>query len=351
MRSSFALQGLPHRGRELAEAAASLGGGIVIFDAEDRVLWANQEQREQWPCFQFRPEDTYKDLIYALVRHGFNGNPLAAENPRLYAETASCARRHTDMDFINVYPAGRMLVSHLRLDGGMSMQARVAVKATGMERYFDGAQNWLGVVWASKISEAFRGLQSALDAVGLAVGLVDQAKRLIHANAAFRLLAERGDGILETEDGIRAADRYDHIVLAQAVLAACAGRKEPAIVPLRRPGAGDPHLLAVSPGASAGTAVLAVAAFGEDQEEIRSALGRTFDLTPAEAHVTALLGAGLSVREIADARSVDPGTAYNQVKGIKARLRRSGFAAAGLGDITSLVMRIAAITRASLTRQ
>lgn len=342
---------LPSHAIDLIQSAENAGGAVLVFDREDRIIGANQEQRRIMPCNAYGPDDTYGSLFWSLHRAGLTGNKGAKADPEAWLANTIAARHSSpNLDFVNSYPWGRMLVSHLRLDDGTSIQARLDMKASGIDRYFGDYDAGLGVMLAVRVQREMRGLQSALNNLGLAVALVDSAGTPIHQNVSFGELLEAADGLTLASDGsVMALDGCDDLVLRQTLEHVATGAVPSCHVPLRRSG-GSPLIMAVSAGTLPGTAVLAVARDGEDDREIAAVLMRAFDLSPVEAEVLAALGAGLSVKEIAQRRGVTEGTTYLQVKAVKVALERFEFAATDLATLASLVTRIAAITRAPRPR-
>lgn len=158
-----ALPQLPQHAVDLIQAADDAGGAVVVFDYEDRILGANNEQRRIMPCSAYGSGDTYGSLFWSAYQAGMTGNTSAKKDPAAWLADAVAARRSSpNLDFINNYQWGRMLVSHLRLDDGTSIQARINMKATGIDRYFGDQDAGLGVMWAVRVQREMRGLQSAL---------------------------------------------------------------------------------------------------------------------------------------------------------------------------------------------
>lgn len=322
------------------------GGAVLVFDRDDRIMLANREQRRIMPCCDYTANDTYSSLFWSLVEHGMTGNPVARKAPEEWLAGAIGARHNSpNLDFVNSYDWGRMLVSHLRLDDGTSIQARLDMRKTGMERYFDGPGMAMGVTRALRLRQDIRSLEGTLDTLGLAVALVDGHGCLLHANSSFSAMLEASDGLANLNGHhIAAIDRGDELVLQQALHNICAQALPVAYVPIRRR-KGDPFVLAVSAGATPGTAILALTRFGEDLSEIASALRQALGVTPAEADVMVGLGAGRSVAELSQHRGVSTATTYQQIHAVKGTLRRHRFAAPDLPGIAGLVTGIAAITR------
>lgn len=346
---------LPSLGCDLIRAAEGVDGAIIVYAPDDRIVWANAQQRQIASCCEHSSSDTYETLFWSLLKAGKVGNKQAFQNPADWLASAISTRRTSpNLDFINTYPWGRMLVSHLMFENGMSIQARINLSNNEIGNYFTAPTAGIGVLWASKIHQQMQGFRAALDSLEIGIGLVDGDGRVIHLNNSLTDMVKQGDGITHAPDGtLMATDIYDDMVFRQALQTASDfshALSAPIIVPLRRPNKMAPHLLVVSPGNVAGTTLLAVSRFGEDLDAIADALRQAFNLSPAEAQIAARLGAGMTVKEIAESRSITEATAYTQIKSVKIALRRSKFAANGFNDIASLVMKLAAVTRVTRWR-
>lgn len=329
---------------DLVREAAGAGGAVIVYDRDDRIVWVSEGQRALMPCSDY-VDETYSSLFWKIFNAGLIGTKSAQPDPSAWLEGTIAARRTSpNLDFVNTYPWGRMLVSHLLLDDGVSIQARLDMRQAGIDRYFGERDAGLGVLWALRVQRHMRGMQSALDSLPIAVGMVDVAGRLIHSNASFDDLVRDGDGLVLAEDEcVKATDLCDDIVLEQAVAHIAYGTQPSTCVPIRR-GVKSPLIAAVNPGNLPGTAVIMVSCFGEDHSAVAASLRQAFNLSPAEAEIAAGIGAGKSMAEIASTRGVGEKTAYNQVRSIKASLRRSQFAIDDLADIANIVTKIAAIT-------
>lgn len=336
---------LPSPAIELVRATEDAGGAVLVFDPSDHIIWANAAQRALMPCCGYEADDTYESFFWGALKSGRNGNKAARDDPHAWLAQAIAARQCSpNLNFVNVYPWGRMIVSHLRLEDGRSIQSRIDYTASGVARFFPDFDGGVGVLWALKMQQRMRSLQNALDALSVSVGLVDGNGRLFHRNASLDDLLMADDGLRLDEKGILAAtDECDGIVLTQALENVAAGTLSHLFVPLRRRNA-PPLMMAVSRGDVEGTAVIAISRFGEDQAELAGAIRQALGITPAEAEVIAGIGSGRSVSEIAASRGVTEDTAYKQIKSVRAAMRRSRFGASDLAGIASLVTKIAAIS-------
>lgn len=343
---------LPEPIRKIALDTDAAGGAVLVFDPEDRILFANNEQRRIMPCCEYSKGDTYSSLFYALLTRNLNGNPAAKASPEAWLADAIAARRCSpNLDFVNSYSWGKMLVSHMRLSDGTSIQARLDMRLTGMERYFEGPDACLGVARVLRMRRDILSLEGALDNLGLAVALVESNGHLLHGNASFLEMIGLNDGLIDKfGNGLTATDPCDNMVLKQAIKHVSAGILSTSYVPLHRR-QGDPLILAVSMTANTGVLVFAVSRFNEDTSEINAALRQALGVSQAEAEVMTALGSGDTVPDLSKKRGVSTNTTYYQIKNAKKRLERIRFSSADMSAISSLVAGISAISRVNCRRQ
>lgn len=339
---------LPEPIRKIALDTDAAGGAVLVFDSDDSIVFANNEQRRLMPCCEYNRRDTYSSLFYALLSRKMNGNPAANASPEAWLADATAARRCSpNLDFVNTYSWGKMLVSHMRLDDGTSIQARLDMRLTGMERYFEGPDAWMGVARVLRMRRDILSLESALDNLGLAVALVESNGQLLHGNASFLEMIGLSDGLSDRfGNGIIATDPCDDMVLQQAVKHVAAGVLQTYYVPLHRKH-GDPLILAISKTNNTGILVFAVSRFNEDTSEINAALRQALGVSQAEAEVMTALGSGSTVPDLSRKRGVSTNTTYYQIKSAKKRLENIRFSSTDMSGISSLVSGISAISRAS----
>ncbi|WP_298372576.1 hypothetical protein [Azospirillum sp.] len=345
MFSNFSVGCLARPASDLIQAANNAGGAVLVYSKNDEIVWANDAQRALMPCSDY-VDETYSSIFWKVFEAGFSGAKLAKDDPVSWLEGAIVSRNNSqNLDFINEYFWGRMLVSHIRLDDGVSVQARIDLKKSGLENYFRGETAGLGIMWALQMQRDITNLQSALDGLAIAVGLVDGDGRILHKNTSFSDMLSACDGLYQSEDNIiLAVDVCDDMVVKQSIKNVTGGLLDSSFAPLRRATA-PPLVMAVTAGDVPGTAVLAVSRFGEDHESLVAGIRQALGITPAEAAVIAGIGVGQSVAEIAVARNVTEKTTRNQVQSLRRALEGSRFAVGDLAGIASLVTKIAAITR------
>ncbi|MCW2246343.1 PAS domain-containing protein [Azospirillum fermentarium] len=278
-----AVSALPSHAIGLIQATEEVGGAVLVFDGADRIVWANDAQRMLMPCIGYGDGDCYETLFWAALAAGLNGNKAAGRDPHGWLAMAVATRQSSpNLNFVNEYPSGRMLVSHLRLDDGWSVQSRIGYSVSGIARFFPDYDGGVGVLWVLKMRERIRRLHTAFDDLPVAVGLVDADGGLLHRNAALDALLAAGDGLrLDGGGRVTATDGGDGVVLTQALGYVAGGLLPLLFVPLRRYRA-PPLMMAVNRGDLEGTAVVAISHFGADQKELTALIRRTLDLSSGE---------------------------------------------------------------------
>lgn len=168
-----------------------------------------------------------------------------------------------------------------------------------------------------------------LERVSIGTLLVDQRGRLVRTNRIGDEILAANDGLRIGAEGLETATPKQTAALRRAIAGAAEtsrGEIGSAGGRLRvtRPSGGRPYLLEVSPvdrGAEVWGSTKCLAAIlvtdgnGGIQPDI-DALRTFYDLTPAEAELTAMLAHGLSLDEAAERRGVSRNTARGQLKRI-----------------------------------
>lgn len=171
-----------------------------------------------------------------------------------------------------------------------------------------------------------------LDRVSVGTILVDERGRVVRTNRIADDILARCDGLASRPDGLEAAVPQQTVALRRAIAEAAATSRGEGLgaggrFRISRPSGRSPYLLEVSPiergaeiwgsGRSL-AAILLTDGNGGIQPDER-ALQTFYELTPAEAELTALLARGLSLDEAADHRGVSRNTARGQLKRIFAK--------------------------------
>lgn len=341
---------LPTPAVDLITATDGAGGAVMVFDANDRIIWANPAQRTLMPCGNYDVDETYESLFWKLLESGLNGNSKAQIDPRAWLAAAVMTRRCSpNLNFVNKYRGRNNFVTHLLLEDGTSIQARIDVDSAGLTDFL-GEFGGSGITFALRCKERMDVFRKSLDSISLAIAVVDAHGHLLLQNASFREMIEKDDALRISEAaGLTTIHSDDGVTLYEAIRKAANGATQSTIVPILLPDR-DPDLMTVAPGPRPGTATLILSRFGEDEQAIISQIRQTLGTTPAEAEVAYAIGAGRSVAEIAELRNTSEATVYTQLKHIRAALRATKVASADLAGIAALVNRVAAITRSAITR-
>ncbi|MGR0185540.1 helix-turn-helix transcriptional regulator [Azospirillum aestuarii] len=336
----------------MINTAEEFGGAVLIYSPEDAVAWANAAQARMFPCTDYQKE-TYASLFWSVLNSGAMISAEINRDPVSYLARKTIERRAKEhLQWVGAYQHGRMAVSNLCLSDGTCVQVRVGLPCLAVEQYLPMADGGADLFEIARLRRALVGLNSALDALDLAVALCRDDAALIHGNASFTEALTAGDGLCLDEAGHVTSVMSGTGPELRAAIATVASSRAPRMVFLRRH-RGDPLLMAVAPGELERTVILVVARFGDDAESVAASLRAAFGLPDAQAHVAALIGAGLSPEAIGALRGSSPRTVYNQINGkdgMKARLRQKEFAADDLSAISKLVGKIAAMSRA-ITRK
>ncbi|WP_188262200.1 helix-turn-helix transcriptional regulator [Azospirillum tabaci] len=336
----------------MISTAEEFDGAVLIYSPDDAVSWVNHAQVMAFPCSDYLKE-TYASLFWNVLNSGAMVSAEINRDPVSYLARKTIERRVKErLQWVGAYQHGHMAVSNLCLPDGTCVQVRVGLPSLSVEQYLPTADGGEDLFEIAKLRRALVGLSSALDALDLAVALCRDDGVLIHGNASFNEAVVVGDGVCLDEAGHVTAVMREAGPELRTVVAAVVANRQPQTIFLRRH-KGDPLLMAIAPGALERTVILVVARFGDDAESVAASLRAAFGLPDAQAHVAALIGAGLSPESIGALRGSSPRTVYNQINGkdgMKARLRQKEFAADDLSAISKLVGKIAAMSRA-ITRK
>lgn len=171
-----------------------------------------------------------------------------------------------------------------------------------------------------------------LERVSVGTILVDEQGRVVRSNRVADEILARRDGLVARTAGLEASTRRQTAALRKAIADAAAtsrggNRGAGERFRIARPSGGRPYLVEVSPvgrraqigGATRGLAAILLTDGNGGGEPDQQALQSFYELTPAEAELTALLARGLCLDEAADHRRVSRNTARGQLKRIFAK--------------------------------
>lgn len=342
--------GLSDATASLIESANRVDGSVILFDAQDNIIWVNERQRTLMPCTDYVGE-TYSSLFWRALDKGLVGNPVAVSRPQMWLEFMILERASKRLgQSINHYAWGDMALTHRRFDDGSSIQIRFpthGVDADSPERLL------LDAVEARREAASLR---HALDNLDVAVAIVDDQGRSIHTNECMRRLLSQDLGLQFTDGGrLEPLHPVDYHLWQSALALAAFGRESSVLM---MPGEDDePPLLAVTiaPGAHPRTAIVLAASLraGFAPSHI-DGLAEAFDVEPDDAQIMAKLAAGHTLQEIAaqrpsrtDGNVVSP---FLNVAGVRRALRRHHLTPESQAHVAALVLKVASITRMPLAR-
>lgn len=161
-------------------------------------------------------------------------------------------------------------------------------------------------------------LASALDALSVGCILVDSERRVVFASRAASAILSRRDGLCISGGRLATAPTVDGSALIGALrIVARKGAVERCFSVDRTSGLLAYQLVAQAiPGASAGFISLWVTDPAAGARAAVDRLAETYCLTPAEADITAQIGQGHDLRQIAEQRRSRPETVRWQLKQI-----------------------------------
>jgi DNA-binding CsgD family transcriptional regulator/PAS domain-containing protein len=194
-------------------------------------------------------------------------------------------------------------------------------------------------------------LRAGLDALPEGVAVIDEARRLLFANAALERMAAERDGLSLGPQGLDVQDPALRVALGRAVTAALAAANgQVGLLPmagtlgLTRPSGRAPWMVRALPllrgearelPAGFRGAMLLVSDGERRGAPAAAVLGRLFALTPAEAALAASLAAGQSLEQHATRRGISRETARSQMAAIR---RKTG--CRRQADLAALLARV-----------
>jgi DNA-binding NarL/FixJ family response regulator len=189
---------------------------------------------------------------------------------------------------------------------------------------FDHFEHALNMQYAIGLSAAKAASQAAdLEQADHGVILLDHTGRVLHANTSARHIAERGDGLVLSANGISARSLTDATALQKRIYAALHGQAaKPLSIP--RPFGGHPYVITVFPVPRPGVLVHAgwvsacVRIFDPDHNAAVS-LAKTaplLGLTPQETQILSALLEGAEPADIAALRGLRSSTVRGHLSAI-----------------------------------
>jgi len=322
----------------LIDSAAKLDGAVILFDHDDNVVWVNDRQRQILPCSDYN-EETYEGLFWRAFHAGFLGNAGARERPAEFLALAAIERRAAFAQTVNEYAGlGRVALTHRRLSSGHSIQLRFPIDNVDAS---DPEAVLMAAVIATRDAAAMR---YALDRVATGVVILDDASRLLYANAAAHEIVDQGALVL---DGamLRPTNPDDWGLWFRGLDSAKAGERAPVMM-LRDAEGSVAAAITFGPGHHPDTALGLVARLDAPMSaDVAAALSR-LGLSKSQAGVLELLAVGRTVEEIARQRGGSEKTVHIHLGDARKRLRANDLVVDSHVQLANLVLAIAAITRA-----
>lgn len=328
----------------LIESAGRVDGSVILFDAQDNIVWVNERQRALMPCTDYIGQ-TYSSLFWRALEKGMVGNPVAKERPQLWLEFTNLERATKRLaQSVNRYAWGDMAVTHRRFDDGSSVQIRFPTNGADA----DSPERLL--LNAAEARYEALALRHALDNLDLGVAIVDEIGRPLHINAALRTMIGQNLGLDVTDrDQLKPLHPVDHD-LWQSALALAGADYAPTLMMV--PGADEPPLLALSifRGVHPGTIVVLAARLRPDfSDRDANNLAEAFGMPKDQAKVMTSLANGQTLQEIAaQHRLVTTGNVVSPFfnpAGVRQILRRHQINGDNQAQIATLVLNVSAITR------
>ncbi len=281
---------------------------------------------------------------------------------------------HLDEDFVRrseyfndfALPTGSRYLISAKLSPGEAVAAHLSFGRDTAHGQFDDAstQNYRRLVphamRAAQIARRFMLLRAdkdragaALDAVSWGVIVTDALGNVLMANAAAERRLRGSDGLTTVKGKLSTLRIQDSAALAALILRTAlaggsVGSQAGGALTVERPGRAPLNLLAAplmsDAAASLGVRSSSVIIFVTDPQRTgrtpASVLQSLYQLTPAEAEVALALADGLSIEQIADARSRRRQTIRQQVKMV---LAKTG--ATRQAELVRLVLSLPALSR------
>ncbi len=341
--------GLSDATASLIESADRVDGSVILFDAQDNIVWVNERQRALMPCTDY-VNQTYSSLFWSALERGLVGNALAVSRPQMWLEFSALERATRRLSqTVNRYSWGDMALTHRRFDDGSSIQIRFATGGADAE---SPERLLLEAVAARREATSLR---YALDSLDVGIGITDKYGRPLHANSALQNILKQDLGLMLADDGRVVPMHPEDFQVWQSALVMAAAGYAPSVLML--PNGDEPPLLALTifPGAHKDTVVVLAAPLrgGFNQSHI-DGLSEAFGIPPDQAAVMAKLASGLSLQEIAAQRRSETSgnviSPFYNVAGVRHTLRHHQLTADNQAQVAALVLKVAAITRAPMAR-
>ncbi len=321
--------------RNLIESAARLDGAILLFDRDDRVVFANERQRERFACCDY-DKRTYSEFFWGMHACGMLGSAAARSDPASFlavtlVERANVPKAHTFYEYPGL---GLSTVSNRHLDNGMGLQLRHLVGS------IDASDPDIVLMKALQAQRDLEALKLALNSLDVGVAIVDRQGAVLYRNeglADVPLLIRRNGTLAPIWPGDVAGWR-------QAV-AGCAGGAIAKAFLRDRDGA-VVAVAAMCPGQHAGTIVIRAALLKVALQPGAAEWLGDLGVRASEVQALDLVLQGCSTDEVGALLHRDAKTVNGQLARARGALRSRDLIVDGQNQLLTLAMRMSAVTRA-----
>ncbi len=302
------------------EAAQTTGDALVIFDVEDRIIFANERHREIYDNIDHDKYPTFTDVFWSCVKSGRFDHPLVYEDPKTWlADTLRGRLEHPSVRFLRRHRDGSaFVIRNVRVDGIGSYQTRTSLSptmATGVVDFcsFDPSASPQDAGSAAEIADLrnrVADMTAALDAWRAPCALISDAGQVRHFNHAMSLLLDQEDGLRLAGPSLQADFLEDHKRLLAKIKRYAHTRAGSAVATMRvRRNSGRPPLVVSINATTHGLAPLVRAPIGSvivlvaDPDSACAVDARTlrhlYDLTEFQADLATRLVRAESLSAIA----------------------------------------------------
>lgn len=344
---------IPQPFADLAVTASRYAATLAIYDAEDRLIFANGVARKLYSFFDFSIPHTFESMLRKSWEYGESIGVAAPADPEGQVAYTNIRRRGERLEFIRRHPAN-LLCSHLRLPNGLNAQLRIQPEKAGLEHLFCSHSPTLGLMEAIRQREEAAQKAAALDCLAFGVAVVSPDRKIRHRNEAMTNLLMRRDGVQMDELGrVTGTFSQESAALGRLIALACLGKlpKSTMTIGLRGAVPGQVHTASISAGAvGSSTAVLVIAPARMDIAAVSGVLRQDYGLTQAEAELAARIGNGMTNDDVAKELDKSQATGRLHVKSILKKLDRGELANRGQTGLARWVAVLGAITGAARSR-
>lgn len=320
MNVARSLTDMPTSLADVLALSSKLNAECIVFDPNDRVVFANMTARQHYPFIDFSSA-TFKGLFWGGIRHNLvSVDDLPLPPPAYLAMAESSRRAYDRADFIKRYAAGD-LICHHRSAANWSIQARLPRD----DLRFGGVRP-ASLTEAAALLDQNGRERFALEALATGIVYLTAAGKVTWANPA-------GAGLLPAvpSDALKAI-----VTTALATPGRCH------LLALPVPG-GQPVLGTVE--AFTNREALILLAPPVNATQLAGLLGEIAGLTPIQAQIATLVAAGTDTHAAAASLKREWSTVRFQLSRIFQRV--TPFVNSSQTGLTHLVCRLAAIAGAS----